>query len=266
MRDIADADFADRDAAAIEFHIILIACFDLDITTPVEASVGENVTITAGGNVKVNVNSEESLRALAIAGSGGLLAGAGAYGRVANAGARSASLRTGVNITSANAVNVISNHTADFLATSGSGTIGLAVAGISGANVSSAAKVEAFTQDVSIGSDLNRVGNININATSDINNNRNGRMAHAVGVSGGVITATGTDARASINPEVVASIGANSNVYSNGAVNVIGLADQEAKAAALGIDVGIAAFGATFATSVIDPNVQAVVGDRTVIV
>ncbi|MEM6469652.1 MAG: hypothetical protein AAF802_08775, partial [Planctomycetota bacterium] len=238
----------------------------LDISTPVEASVGQNVTITAGGDLKVNVTSDESLRALALSGGGGLLAGAAAYARVANTGSRSASLRSGVTITDARTVDVTSKHTADFLATSGTGTIGVGAAGISGANVNSAAKVEAFTQDVTIGSDLSRVGNINISATSDINNNRNGRMAHAVGVSAGVISATGTDARATVNPEVAASIGANSNVYSSGAVNVIGMADQEAKAAALGVDVGVAAFGATFATATVDPNVQAVVGDRAVVV
>ena len=238
----------------------------LDITTPVEASVGQNVTITAGGNVRVNVVSDESLRALAISGSGGLLAGAASYARIANNGARSASLRSGVEITNAKSVDVLSKHTADFLATSGTGSLGFAAAGISGAHVNSSSKVEAFTQDVTIGSDLNRVGNINIAATSDINNNQDGRMAHAVGISAGAITATGTDARATVNPEVAASIGANSSVYSSGAVNVIGSADHEAKAAALGVDVGVAAFGATFATSTIDPNVQAVVGDRSVVV
>ena len=238
----------------------------LDNTTPVEASIGQNATISAIDKVDVRATSDESLRAIAIAGSGVLLGGAGAYGQVVEAGARSASLRSGVNIVSANSVDIVSHHRADFLAQSGSGALGIGVIGLSGANVSSAAKVEAFTQDVTIGSDANRVGNINISATSDIDNNKSeGRMAHAVGVAAGAVTATGVDSRATVNPEVAASIGAFSNVHSNGSVSVIGSADHEAKAAALGADVGAFSFGATFSTSTIDPNVKAVIGDQTLV-
>ncbi|MEM6468239.1 MAG: hypothetical protein AAF802_01625 [Planctomycetota bacterium] len=237
----------------------------LNITTPVEASIGRSATVTATGDVDVLVNSKENLGALALAGSGALIGGAASYGQVINNGSRSASLRTGVSIVGANSLDVLSSHTGNLSATAGSGAFGKAVAGVSGARVQSSSKVEAFTQDVMIGTSANPVGNININATSDINNGPSSRMAEAKGMVGGAITATGVSSTAIVNPEVAASIGANSSVYSSGSVSVIGAADQEAKATALGVDVGVVSFGVAIARSTIDPNVQAVIGDSTVV-
>ncbi|MCG8652539.1 MAG: hypothetical protein MI861_22050, partial [Pirellulales bacterium] len=238
----------------------------LDIATPVEASIGQNATVSATDKVEVRATSDESLRAISIAGTGALLGGAASYARIVNNGNKNASLLSGVSILDASSLDVVANHRADLLATSGSGAIGAIVAGISGASVTAGAKVQAYTQDVAIGTAANRVGNINISATSDIDNNRNqGRMAHAVGVSGGAVSATAVDAKTTVHPEVVASIGANSQVYSNGSVSVVGLADNETNAVATGIDVGAVALGATFATATLDPDVKAVVGDFTTI-
>ena len=211
----------------------------LTVSAPVIASIGGNATVDAFGKVVVQATSDESVTSYGIAGTGAILAGAAAFSRIQNDSLQSASIKPGAVVTNAASVDVIAKHRADLLTKSGSGGLGIGVAGISGALTVSAGRVEAFIDGATIGQADNKVGAVNVSATSVIENNPNdGRSAHAVGVTGGAFTAVGVSATSTVNPEVIGAIGAGSNVFSSGAVNVVGQADLEAYAVATNVNVG----------------------------
>ncbi len=238
----------------------------LTMSAPVVASIGGNATVDAAGRVDVRATSDESATAYGIAGIGTLVGGAAAFARLQNNSLQSASIKPNALITGASSVDVIANHRADLLTKSGSGGLGIGVIGVSGALTVSSGRVEAFVDGATIGQADNKVGAVNVRATSVIQNNPDdGRSAHAVGVAGGAVTVVGVSATSTVNPEVVGALGAGTQVHSSGAVSVIGEANLDTNAVSTNINVGALTFGASFATSTLEPTVVSEVGDGVVV-
>ncbi|MCR9292160.1 MAG: hypothetical protein NXI32_05540, partial [bacterium] len=237
----------------------------LSLSSPVIARIGINAGVSAIGKVEVSALSDQSADAFGIAGSGNLIGGAAAFSRIRNNGLLSASVLDGASVTNAANVDVTAKHRADLYARAGSGGLGIGVAGVSGSLMDSSGTVEAFVEGT-LGEFDNKVGNVNISATSDIDNDASeGQTSYAIGVAGGAIASVGVAATSTVAPVVNGAIGSGAAVYSSGAVNVVSEADVESNTVATNINGGALTVGASFANSTTAPAVTAEVGLGTVV-
>jgi filamentous hemagglutinin family protein len=232
-----------------------------DLRVDNRASIA-SAEITAGGDLNVQAalrQSDQGVRGLAFAGTGGLVALNAAWASVSDRSDISASLGSGVRVLQAQDVRVQALDRRNVEALALGASIGAIAAGASvakaevrgstSATIGSGAVIGTVGQDVD---SLTVLADARVKATSVT-------VAAAGGI--GVLAASGSSARATAEPQVSASL--DGGVFRvAGAAEVEAIASAGASADALGFSVsGGLGIGASLAQALSAPTVSAWVGN-----
>ena len=237
-----------------------IANFRLDQ----QASIGASAEITAGGDLRVQASlqqAEQGVRALAFAGTGGLIALNAAWASVADHSDLSATLGNGVRVLQAEDVSVTATDRRHIEAQAMGASIGAIAAGASVAQAELLGDITAaIGSGAFVGSSGQAVDSLSVSADSRVT-----ATAATVAAAGGigVLAASGSAATASAAPQVIARLDGGS-FFVTGLAEVEAIASAGASADALGFSVaGGLGIGASLAQALAAPSAQALVGANT---
>ena len=107
-----------------------------------------------------------------------------------------------------------------------------------------------------VGSTLNRVGSLSVNASSTITPH-----AHTLAVSAGIGSSTVNFSFIKVHPEVQAYIGHGATVYATGAVDVDAESSISAQTEMFGVNAGALAVGVSKTDVTVSPTVVAALGN-----
>ncbi|MCP4167372.1 MAG: DUF4347 domain-containing protein, partial [Chloroflexi bacterium] len=237
-------------------------------TTSATTTLG--ATVQAEGDVKIQATTTEDMDGLSFAGTYAVFGGAAAYTEIDNTSVQSAFIGNFAHITGAEKLEVLADHDRDLKVTSGGGSYGVISIGIAAGKVTAEGEVVAFVGSGAVLGDTDnndgvtdRLGSVTVQATSTITRAK----AKGVAVAGGIYgSGAGVDMRTEVDPLIQASLGSDAEIYSSGAVRVIGNTDIESDTESRGY-AGAAglAIGVSFATNIIDPEVKVGVGGDAII-
>ena len=168
----------------------------------------------------------------------------------------------------ADEINLEASHTRDVDAHATGGALATVGAGLSDARIVLDGTIQAgtgtgvrFGQIDSTGV-VGRIGSLTVNATSRVVNS----TTNANAVAGGVLAGNAAISRSTVNPTVRAALGAATEVYARGAVQVSAKTDVDADANAYGLAVAVyASAGASVATARINPSLYSGVGGNAIV-
>lgn len=227
-----------------------------------QASIGASAEITAGGDLRVQASlqqAEQGVRALAFAGTGGLIALNAAWASVADHSNVSATLGSGVRVLQADDVSVQATDRRHIEAQAMGASIGAIAAGASVAEAELRGHTTAsIGSSAFVGSSGQEVASLNVSADSRVT-----ATAVTVAAAGGigVLAASGSSATATAAPEVSARLDGGS-FHVTGLAAVEAIASAGASADALGFSVaGGLGIGASLAQALAAPKVQALIGN-----
>lgn len=237
-----------------------IANFRLDQ----QASIGASAEITAGGDLRVQASlqqAEQGVRALAFAGTGGLIALNAAWASVADHSDVNATLGNGVRVLQAEDVSVTATDRRHIEAQAMGASIGAIAAGASVAQAEVRGDITAaIGSGAFVGSSGQAVDSLSVSADSRVT-----ATAATVAAAGGigVLAASGSAATATAAPQVIARLDGGS-FFVAGLAEVEAIASAGASADALGFSVaGGLGIGASLAQALAAPSAQALVGANT---
>jgi filamentous hemagglutinin family protein len=225
------------------------------------ALVGNNVTVSAGGDLRVAASLAESAQALGFAGTGGVVALNAAYASLADNSVTRATIGNNVTIHKADEVRVNATDTRSLDAEAYGASVGAYVAGASiassvidgstSASIGSGAQIGAATGDA--------VRALTVEAASDVQ-----AQSHAVAAAAGLgLALSGSVATAKATPEVSAFVSGGDIRLSEDA-RIAATGKTRAQAESLGVNLSFtAAAGAAVATADAISRVDAYLGSGT---
>ncbi|RZI65243.1 MAG: leukotoxin LktA family filamentous adhesin, partial [Variovorax sp.] len=226
-----------------------------------QATVGDQVTVNAGGDLRVRASLAESAQALGFAGTGGVVALNAAYAGLSDHSVTLAAIGNDVTVHRADEVLVNATDTRVLDAQAYGASVGAYAAGASVAST----LVDGSTR-ASIGTGANiGAGNgdavraLTVHADADVQ-----AKSHAVAAAAGLgLALSGSVATANATPEVSASVGGgNIRLSEDATVSAVG--KTRAQAESLGVNLSFtAAAGAAVATADAVSRVDAYLGQGT---
>ncbi|WP_183023997.1 leukotoxin LktA family filamentous adhesin [Variovorax sp. UMC13] len=226
-----------------------------------QALVGNNVTVSAGGDLRVTASLAEKAQALGFAGTGGVVALNAAYASLADDSVTRAAIGNNLTIHKADEVLVNATDTRSLDAEAYGASVGAYVAGASiarsvidgstSASIGSGAQIGAATGDA--------VRALTVEAASDVQ-----AQSHAVAAAAGLgLALSGSVATAKATPEVSAFVsGGDIRLAEDARIAATG--KTRAQAESLGVNLSFtAAAGAAVATAEAVSRVDAYLGSGT---
>lgn len=231
-------------------------------TGTTEATIGNDATIgkTSGkdvGFVTVAATDTSTGSALATAGSAGIYAGSGADAKATITSDVTAGIGANADITAQDDVSVTATATPGTQASAYGVNVGAAAAGLSFATANVTSHVDA-----SLGTNSTvEADNLDVAAYNKLSSTGYTAKTYALGASGGLIGATGTDAESTFNGTTHATIGDGSTITGNTSVDAGTYTRQRADATGFVVG-GYLALGANLATATSNTETLATTGNN----
>ncbi|MCP3937208.1 MAG: hypothetical protein GY708_17790, partial [Actinomycetia bacterium] len=244
----------------------------VNLASGASALIGDGAVVSAVGDVSVTATADETTSVNGVAGalSGGLSVTA-QYAESDVTSVQSAAIGQGAQISSADNVAVMADHTRDLHAfTAGGGLGSLGAAGFTGALTVAGGTVEAVIAEDAIlgaaaddGTISNRLGSVTVDATSTTTRAR--AEAYSLEAGSG-LAVQGTEVQAKINPVVQAATLSGVSIYTTGAVDVSAAAAVKAEAEGFGVEVAAGfAGGGMGVLAEVSPTITATIGARNTV-
>lgn len=230
------------------------------------AFIDDNATINAGaaGTITLNAKLTENISALAIAGTGGVVAIDAAVAMLGSTGSVSAALGDDITIDRTALVRVEADDDRTLEAETTGVSVGAVAAGASVTTATIGGTTSATVgNDARIGQNVaHNVGGVEVEADA-----AHTAIAKARAAKGGLgLAASGTVSTATVDPSVIASVGPGSQIKAQGDVLVSANAASSARADSIGINVSAgASLGASVALATASPTIVASLGSDTVV-
>ncbi|MBD2449690.1 hypothetical protein H6G76_21470 [Nostoc sp. FACHB-152] len=221
------------------------------------AYVGDRSTLI-GGNITIqSTGFVDSTTVEAVAGSAGLVGLGAAVAILSSENNSKAYVGNHTAIIKANNIDVIANSSSNLNVEGLGASYGLAAAGAVIANAQETGTTKAYLDS---GIQVENTDNLNVKA-----NTNETVTATTQASSGGIISGNGTDAKATVNPNVAAYIGDNNTIKVTKDINVLSNVSVDGDAASKGGSYGALAVGLSFSEVNSNPTINTYVGANTTI-
>ncbi|MCY7306706.1 MAG: hypothetical protein LH632_11260 [Rhodoferax sp.] len=231
-----------------------------------EAFVGDDTTVDAGDDVLVNAQAVNldlgGAQVRSVAGAGGVVGVSAAVAVIDDRSSTRASLSSSARVLRADAVTVQArtNHTAR------AETFGASVGAIAiGASVARSEFNGETVAWLGAGVEIGLAPPSTVNSVAVLASDESVAYASATAGTAGILAGSGADARATAGARVQAFTSDNVKIVAQGSVDVEATSTPRTEAAALGINIGAGAVGASLANARSSALVEAKLGSNNTV-